>query len=194
MPIYEFECRDGHKNERIFSVLKCPSYIICEAIVKRNDWAGDFSERITLQLPCGNRAGKIFSVPARISYGKPTIVFENDKTGEVEVAACDNDEPRPGFTKKELSNPFERSAFEKRAQKYTDEKNAILTEKLKQDHSETRKNRHAEINAKMSSIPNDGTREFLKKAMERKSRRKFPEKKSDVKLTINHTDASNLIK
>lgn len=179
MPIYEFQCTETNEVAEVFMSLL--------------QWR-------VQKMPCPihkrqtHFAHKIFSVPANINIGKPTIVFRNPKTGDCEVAVCDQDEPRPGFIREKLKNPFERSKFEKQAQAFADEKNAILTEKLKQDHAETRKNRHADIESRMSSFPNDGTREFLRKAMQRKSKRKFPEKKSVVKLTVNHTDSSNLIK
>lgn len=186
MPIYEFECKNGHRFEKLFSINDCPKNLLCE-----------YCPRVPGIISRGSvpsLAEKVFSAPANINIGKPTIIFKNPRTGEVEVAASDYDTPRPGFVKEELKNPIERSKFERTVQARQDLANEIITEKLKQDHSETRKNRHADIESRMSSFPNDGTREFLRKAMNRKSKRKFPEKKSQVKLTVNHTDSSNLIK
>lgn len=185
MPIYEFECEAGHITETIVLSKYLQNHILCPKIEKETE------EGIAR---CSLPAERIWSAPANINIGKPTIIFKNKLTGEFDIATNEHQTPREGFVKEELRNPIERSKFEREAQKRRNAENEITTEYLKTQHAETRKNRHAEINAKMSTFPNDGTREFLKKVMERKSKRKFPEKKSDVKLTVNHTDSSNLIK
>lgn len=187
MPIYEFQCKETGEIKEVIFPLKAWTVrqILCPI---HFDGISNTGNIITHQ------AERISSAPANINIGKPTIIFRNPKTGETEVATFEHDTPREGFVKEELRNPIERTKFEQEAQKRRNAENEITTEYLKTQHSETRKNRHAEINAKMSTFPNDGTREFLKKVMNRKSRRKFPDKKSDVKLTVNHTDSSNLIK
>ncbi len=180
MPIYEYQCeKTGFTFEVIFK-----------------SWKGfALLNKIQCQIHTDqHEAEKIWSTPANINIGKPTVVFKNPKTGDLLVATHDQDAPPFGYVKEELKNPIERSKFEKEAQTRKNAENEVTTEYLRSQHAQTRRNLHADLNARMSEFPNDGTREFLKESMNRRSKRKFPEKKTDVKLTVNHTDSSNLIK
>lgn len=202
MPLYEYSCLvTGETKEVLMSIsdydlkeIRCPIHCgkVVQATNERFRISG-FKVKTEQYYPL-HKAEKVFSAPANINIGKPTIIFRDPKTGRTEVAGSDYDTPPQGYIKELLSNPIERSKFEREEQRRVDLANEIITEKMKQDHSETRKNRHADIESRMGDISNDGTREFLRKAMQRKSKRKFPEKKSQVKLTVNHTDSSNLIK
>lgn len=188
MPIYEFICYDHGRFERIFPISEYENIkygTLCGLVLI--DDGESFGQ-------CTGFSERVSSIPANINIGKPTIIFRDPKTGRTELAASDYDTPPQGYIKELLSNPIERSKYEREEQKRVDLANEIVSEKMKQDHAETRKNRHADIESRMNDFPNDGTREFLRKAMARKSKRKFPEKKSQVKLTVNHTDSSNLIK
>lgn len=175
MPIYEFECPKGHKFEIVRTV------------------AFDFGA--TFKCICGEIGERIWSLPANINIGKPTIIFRNSKNpNDVQVATSSTDKAPIGFLIEELHGPIERSKFERERQKILDVENEIITESVRLRDNETRKNRHAEINANMSNLPDDGTRELMKFAMQRTRKKKERTKKSAVRLDINHIDSSNLIK
>lgn len=175
MPIYEFECPNGHK----FEIVRVSAF--------------DFGT--TFKCTCGAIGDRIWSLPANINIGKPTIIFRNasDPT-DVQVASHSEAQVPYGFVKEELHNPIERSKFEKERQKILDAKNELITESVKLRDEATRKARHDDINSRMSSLPDDGTRDLMKFAMERSRKKKEKVKKSNVRLDVNHIDSSNLVK
>lgn len=188
MPIYEFECSKGHRFEKIFSIGNCPSNLLCE-------YCPMAVPDIISKGSIPSFAEKVPSAPANINIGKPTIIFRNSKNpNDVQVATSSTDKAPFGFVTEELKNPIERSKFERERQKDLELKNEIITESVRIRDNETRKDRHAEINANMSNLPDDGTRELMKFAMQRTRKKKERTKKSTVRLDINHIDSSNLIK
>lgn len=189
MPIYEFECQFGHRKERIFSITACPITITCLDCIHILRKADIIYEKDSIRMH------KVPSIPANINIGKPTIIFRNSKNpNDVQVATSSTDKAPFGFVTEELHGPIERSKFERERQKILDVENEIITESVRLRDNETRKNRHAEINANMSNLPDDGTRELMKFAMQRTRKKKERIKKSTVRLDINHIDSSNLIK
>ena len=186
MPIYEFECEYNHVTEHYFGINNCPKAVVCNHFISE------------LSI-CNLIAKKIWSLPSYPSHGKPTIVFRNPQTNEVEVATYEHQQAPTGFIKEELKTPLERSKFEKeqaQAQRIEDE---YKTEERRYAVDFARKKRHDDLNAKMSSITskaeNPAAAEgLLKAAMERTRKKKIPEKRTDMKLAVNHTDRSNLDK
>lgn len=181
MPIYEFECPDGHRFEKIMSL---------ENGIQNGKWqCGSYEGGVF----CGKWAERIWSIPANINLAKPTIIFRNPKTNEVEVATHDNDQPRKGFVREELKNPIERSKFEKEQSQQRYVEDEIVSEAISLERSQTDKNRHADINARMGSYDSQ-TQQLLKSAMKRSAEKKkrTPRKQTNIRLDVNHIDQSNL--
>lgn len=188
MPIYEYECPIHGIFEDIIIVANGAN--VLHSI--QCGFKGEGEDKIF----CYEIAERVWSVPANIQIGKPTRVFENKFTGDTQIAASEYDQPPPGFTVRELRNPIERSKFEHEEQIKLDMTNAIVTANLEAQKTATKKNRHDDINANLSRLAADsdnpsGAEAFLKAAMNRKKPKKNP-RRSEVKLAVNHSDASNL--
>lgn len=205
MPIYEFECEKGHRLEKIFSIPKCPDRVICDFVI-------NFVDGNLTQERCGLLAEKVWSIPVTRFEAAPTIIFRNPRTGETQVATHKNDQPPKGYIREELRGPIERSRFEKEAtqRKYVEDE--LTTEYLKQGREQTAKNLHDDLKARMNATTNtvynpetkqeenitwdEQTKGMLKTAMNytRKRHAKIKPKRTNVRLEVNHTDSSNLIK
>lgn len=187
MPIYEYECnKTGERFEKMQSLAFAEvNQVRCEL------------HKEGLRIITGHLATRVWSVPANICIGKPTRIFENKFTGETRVAASEYDKPPDGYTVRELKNPIERSQFEREEQVKLDMTNAIVTANLEAQRIATKNNRHADITAHLSSLASDsdnpsGAETLIKAAMKRDKVKKNP-RRSEVKLAVNHTDASNLV-
>lgn len=196
MPIYEFECSEGHKIEKIFNISECPDKIPCEDCSMFGG-SMEFME-------------KVWSVPGNIQIGQPTKMFINTRTGEPFAPMSRYDKPPSGYKEIELRNPIERAKFEKEQQRRTDASNQFTSHMLDSLKSEARKNRHDNLNSRMNAIQReefvdkDGKtqvqeftldhkdKELVKKAMERSKKRSRREKKSNVMIAANHYDKNNL--
>lgn len=185
MPIYEFECPVHGKFERILSIREFveldDSYYRCK------------------NFDCGHKCEKIWSLPVYPSHAAPTIIFKNKQTGETEVALYKNQETPHGFVKEELKTPYERSKFEKEETAKQRIEDEYKTEERRFNVDYVRKQRHADIEAKMDVITKDAdnpsaARALLKEAMKRTRNKKVPDKRTDMKLAVNHFDKSNLDK
>lgn len=185
MPIYEFECPIHGRFELIVSL-------------QRYDMVRDGSE-CAIDAACLKRCEKVPSLPVYPSHGKPTIVFRNNKTGEVEVATYEHQQAPDGFIKEELKTPLERSRFEKEQTQNQRIEDEYKTEERRYAVDFARKKRHDDLNAKMSSITSKAdnpaaAESLLKAAMERTRKKKVPEKRSEMRLDVNHQNKSNLDK
>lgn len=205
MPIYEFECENGHRLEKLFSIPNCPNRVICDFIT-------NFVEGNLTQQRCGLLAEKVWSLPVVRFDAPPTIIFVNPKTGEREVAVSSTQPTPNGYVREELRGPIERSKFEKVQSQIKHVEDELLSEKLKQGREQTAKNIHDDINARMNSVTNKVynpetkqeenvewdaiTKAMLKKSMAhtRKKHERIKPKRTNVRLDVNHLDSSNLIK
>jgi hypothetical protein len=200
MPIYEYECE---KTGEVFELIW-------------KSWKGyALQQKVACQLHNDiHAAEKIWSLPGNknLQCAEPTIVFKNPRTGEMQVATHKNDQPPIGFEKVELRGPIERSRFEKEASERKHVEDELTTEKLKQGREQTAKNIHDDIKARMNSQTNkiynpetkqeenvtwdERTKGLMKLSMQhtRKKHEKIKPKRTNVRLEINHTDSSNLVK
>lgn len=177
IPIYEYQCPTHGRFEKLLPLIPYGKKKTIPCV---------------LTIDCSRQAEKIFSIPANISIGKPTIIFRNPQTGEAEVATMDNDQPPYGYIREELRNPIERSKFEKEETTKKSVENEFHSEAVYRDRERKTKERQAEIRAKMSSYDSQ-TQSLLTAAMERTRARPFKPKKSEVRLDVNHKNASNMI-
>lgn len=188
MPIYEFECTNGHITETIVLSNYLSDHILCPHIEKETE-AGT--------TRCSLPAYRIWSKPANIQIGKPTIVFENPQTGQTQIATFEHQETPRGFIKRELKGTFERSTFEKSEQRRLDATNEIVSHELEMSKEAARKARHNEINANMSSLAAEsdnpsGAEHLIRSALNRPKRNKIKPRRSEGILAVNHMDQSNL--
>ncbi len=183
MPIYEFECPIHGVFERILSLeFSDAKHIVC----MHEDSKEGF---------CLRNAEKVWSASV-VSFGaKPTIVFKNPKTGEMEVATHENQQAPYGYVKEELRGPIERTKFEKEASQRRYVEDELTTEKLKQGRDKTRKNLHDDLNARMNTFDSN-TQNMIKMSMRhaRKRHERIKPKRTNIMLEVNHKDSSNLIK
>jgi hypothetical protein len=210
MPLYEFECPAGHITEKIFSIKDCPNIIDCSYKVDRKIQSVSGTNK-SIVMDCLLPAEKIWSIPGNIQLGEPTKVFVNNKTGDVFTPATKSDRPPKGYHEKELKGPIERTKFEKEQQHRVNGRNQFMSHHLDLLKSEARKNRQDDTKARMNAIqreevvnPQSGKTEtieysldhkekaLLKKAMERSAKKPMKEKKSEVKLAVNHSNTSNM--
>lgn len=186
MPIYEFECPIHGVFEYILPLSRLTEVnngAACPAVIL----GSEFSR-------CGELSERLWSIPITHFSGKPTIIFRNSKNPtQVEVATHENDSPPPGFIKEELRGPIQRTRFEREQNKILDVKNQMITESIRLRKSAERKARHEDQNSRMPSY-DIGTQELIKFARERNRKKEPPEKKSQVRLDVNHLNSSNLIK
>lgn len=138
-------------------------------------------------------------MPANPQIAPPTIIFRNKQTGKVETAIIRNQSNPYGMEREELKGPFERSKFEKEQQAKHDIENAIVTERNFTIKNETRKNRQSDIRARLSGLAESSenpefTKDLMKLAMERDTKKELPHKKTEFHLVVNHQDRNNLDK
>lgn len=194
MPIYEFRCADGHITERIWSInywedIKrlYKGLVVCGAELGNTNGL------------CIKNAERIWSVPANIQIGKPTIVFVNPQTGVSQVATSQYDPPPPGFITQELKGPIERSKFENQQAEIAKMDDMIFNEDIRQKREDFR-NQHIKLidehlreDAQSSDNP-ELTVKLMKAAKDR-IRKKDPlakKRKTEFRLDVNHIDNSNL--
>lgn len=182
MPLYEYECLSGHRQEKYFNISNFPDKIICETCAKIYEFEV--------------YAKKVWSLPANIQIGKPTIVFTNPSTSESRVAISENESAPPGFIKNELKSSIERTKFENVQNEIYRQQDEIYNEGLKQDRELFRKERTNQLNAEMSSIvaqsDNPSATESLMKAAISRKRKPLKKRKTQFALEVNHLDKSNL--
>jgi len=185
MPIYEFTCPIHGRFEIILSIQEFTkldsNYYRCK------------------NFDCIHKCEKEWSQVNWPSHGKPTVIFKNPKTGEVEVALHEHQKAPDGFIKEELKTPLERSKFEKEETQKQRIEDEYKTEERRYAVDYTRKQRHDDLKAKMSSITSKAdnptvAEDLLKKAMERTRNKKVPAKRSEMRLDVNHQNKSNLDK
>jgi len=196
MPIYEFQCP---LFGNVFEVI-----LPLEMADRKEFICTCDSDQIHM-------AERVWSIPGVVQIGKPTRIFVNNKTGDVFTPVKETDKAPKGYHEKELKGPLERTKFEKEQQHRVDGRNEFISHHLDTLKSEARKNRQDDTKAKMNSIqrellpnPETGKEEvveysldhkdqaLLKSAMERSNKKKRKEKKSEVMLTVNHMNPSNM--
>jgi len=175
MPIYEYQCPVHGIFDRLRLITENTTKSIC-----------------LLDEDCTKLCEKIWSKPANINIGKPTIVFHNKLTGETETAVNDFDQPPFGYVREELKNSIERSKFEKEESFRKNVENEVISEQTYLNREAITKERQANIRAKMGSYDHQ-TQALLNAAMERTRNRKFKPKKTEVRFDVNHRDQSNMI-
>lgn len=190
MPIYEFECKNGHITETIVLSKYLSNHILCPFIEQESE-AG--------VIRCGLPAEKIFSLPANPQTAPSTVIFRNKQTGEVRTAIARN-QPNPvGFEREELKGPIERTRFEQEMQRKHNVENELVTERNFAVKAQTRKNRQADTRARLTEIADKSenplfTRDLVKLAQERSNKKELPHKKTEFHLAINHQNSNNLDK
>lgn len=202
MPIYQYSCiKTGEVFEEILPISEWDRrLIICRIHFNRDNY---------LATGICHDAEKIWSIPGNIQIGKPTRIFVDSK-GNTFSPISQHDKPPKGYREIELRNPIERSKFEKEQQQRTDAQNQLTSHILDSMKSESRKNRHDNLRARMNAVQREEftnqegkteTIEFtldhkdkalVEKAMTRSRKRKAKEKKSNVMLAANHYNSSNL--
>lgn len=188
MPIYEYECSDGHISE----------------LFKRLSDTSAYSTTCTI---CGKLATKIVSLPGNITIGKPTRVFIDQRTGQAFTPANEYEKAPANCKEIELKNPVERSRFENEQQRMVDVRNELTSRALNESKNEATKRRHDNLKARMNAVqkeidPKTGeevkftldekSKDLLKKSMNRSRDKKERVKKSEVMLAVNHMDKGNL--
>lgn len=194
MPIYEYECPIHGKIEKCLPL----SYSNVKDIPCTKD------------IDCEERAERIWSLPGNIQIGSPTKMFVNNKTGEVYSPSTKFDKPPKGYHEIELKTPIERSKFEREQQRKADAENQLTSHVLDSMKSEARKKRHDDLKSRMNAIQKETVinregkeetlefsldhkdKQLLSKAMERSKKKPRKEKKTEVKLAINHYNPSNM--
>lgn len=197
MPIYEFECKMGHRFSKFCSLADWDR-LVKEGIPCEGTIGTGFAHIIGDEFGNG-RAYLAWSLPAKMQLGKPTIVFINPSTGQAQVAVHEHEQPPPGFIKEELKSSIERSKFENVQNQIAAEEDAIYNENIRQKREEARRSiidntiAHASSDASSSDNPS-ATEALMKSAIEHI--RKKPEvrrkRKTEFRLDVNHLDKTNL--
>jgi hypothetical protein len=190
MPIYEYECLDGHINERILTIKEMESKYFQEDLtccVKINKY-GELDENGD---NCGLLLHKVQSTFNTTQVGKPSLIFRNPKTGAIQVSTHEYQVPPSGFVKEELRNPAERTKFEKEYNERMRVQDEIQTEKRRLETSDSQKNRQDDLKSRLSSIAAKSenpsmTESLVKNAMKRnRKKERVPKKKTNFHFEVN---------
>lgn len=177
MPIYEFKCLDNH---------------VTEVIYLTHDL--DFTAtHICGRIGCNKIGERIWSLPANHQIAPPINYFKNPKTGEVRTASSSNETAPKGFVKQEAKGQQERLKLEKRLNFDQSIENEITSDRYGEAKERSRKSRHADNRAMMGSLDSH-SQHLVKAAMERTNNKKQRRKKTEVRIAVNNTNASNLNK
>jgi hypothetical protein len=184
MPIIEYECEMGHRKEELFlshknivEEIRCEE---CEFLYSNEDEG---------HVYCPMH--RIWSKPANIQIGKPSIVFRNPKTGEIQNASYEHQQVPYGFVKEELKSPFERSKFEKEYNQKMAQQDEVQTEIRRQKMADNQKLRQDKNRSNLSKIAAksdnpSATKSLLKSAIERnRKRERVPKKKTNFHFEVN---------
>jgi hypothetical protein len=187
MPIYEFICADNHKIEKYMTLqeLNTIDYrdLICPFVIG--------TRNANFNILCALPLEKIHSTFNTTQVGKPSIVFRNRKTGEIQVASSEHEQAPYGFVKEELKTPFERSRFEKEYNKKMSEQDDVQTEMRRQKMADNQKLRQDRNRKNLSKIAGkadnpSAAKSLMRKAMERnRKRERVPKKKSNFRFEVN---------
>jgi hypothetical protein len=197
MPIYQFACNiNGEIAELILPVsmadireISCPIH------------AADFHLGGSVEYQ--HKAEKIWSAPALtsgLSTNTPTVIFRNpNNPSDIRVAVHKGQETPHGFVKEELKTTMERSRVEKELRTIQEAQNDFDTAKREFAVDYVRKERHADLNAKMNSLVKDSenpeqAKALLKAGMNRNNKKRVPKKKTEFHFAVNHSDRNNLDK
>jgi hypothetical protein len=190
MPIYQYKCLDGHITEKILTISEMErsehkQNLHCDVKVNKygeEDDSGDYCDLILERIP---------SVFNTAQVGKPSIIFRNLKTGELQNATSEYQAAPRGFVKEELKGPFERSKFEKEYNTKMDMQDDIVTEEKRQRVSENQKARQDKLKRNLSKIAgksdNPSTvKSLMKSAMERnRKKERVSRKKTNFRFEVN---------
>lgn len=182
MPLYEYECELHGRFERLRPIEAMNDSALCP-----ND-------------DCINSCEKVWSKPANIQLGKPTIVFTNPSTGLSQIATSEHEQPPAGFVTRELRGPIERTKFEQQENAKASFEDAVYNENLRQGREAARDYLFKDIetnirnDAEKSDNPAETVRlmEAAKKHIQNK-KPKNKKRKTEFRFDVNHKDKSNLV-
>lgn len=144
-------------------------------------------------------ADKVWSLPANIQIGAPTIAFVNPKTGVAQIATSRYDQPPPGYIKQEIKGSIERTKFENLQSEIHAREDDIYNENIRQKREDARRNLIDDIKANTSSDADKSdnsiaTKQLMNKAIEHiRNKPAVPKKrKTEFRFDVNHKDKSNL--
>lgn len=192
MPIYEFECKAGHKHECFMSYEDSLHQWFC---TRKVGWI----DELNIAKLCNEPMEKIWSAPARIQIGKPTIVFTNPQTGEARIAVHEHEQAPAGFTRTELKSSIERSAFEHQQNAIAAHQDDVYNEMIVQKREDARRQiidnakAHASDDASISDNPS-ATKSLMDAAIKhvRSKPTQKRKRKTEFRFDVNHLDKSNL--
>jgi hypothetical protein len=183
MPIREYRCLKTNESfEVVEIVVKNPEQtIICKLHCDLDGTYSCLPHHAELQISSFNTT----------QIGKPSIVFRNPKTGEIQNASFEHQPVPAGFVKEELRNPAERTKFEKEYNQKMAQQDDIVTEMRRQKMDENQKSRQDKNKANLSKIAArsdnpSATKSLLRSAMTRnRKRERVPKKKTNVHFDVN---------
>lgn len=189
MPLYEYKCLKTGELAEVYLPLRDYNkrFIYCPLHTNKNNNGEEIN---------WHDAEKVWSLPANIQSGKPTIAFINPKTGEARVAINQYEKPPKGFAKEELKGPIERSRFEQTQNAINAEKDNEYNTKQEVEREIVRTMQHDQVKAEASSIAaqsnNPHVTEQLLKDYLKRSKKQLKKRKTEFRLDVNHLDKSNL--
>jgi hypothetical protein len=186
MPIYELECAKCGVVEEVYYSSYKTYQEDAEATIDHSQFGAS----------CGGYMTMIWSLPANLQIGKPTIVFKDPKTGDAIVAVHPHQPTPEGYIKEEIKGSIERSKFEIQQNKLHHEKDEIYNLTAQMQRDEVRKANHDQVKAELNAIADSSdnplaTKELMKAALNRPAR-ELKKRKTEFKLDVNHLDKSNL--
>jgi hypothetical protein len=196
MPIYEFECKMGHRLEIYMTVEEMEA--VKETGIQCTGQPRGYAHLTGDEFGNG-RAYKVWSSFNTTQIGKPTIAFVNPQTGEARIAVHPHEQPPAGFVKEEIKGSIERTRFEQTQNAIHAEQDAIYNEQIRQKREEFKSTHIAAIKSHLAddaaSSENPAATESLMNAAIERIRKKDPlpkKRKTEFKLDVNHIDKSNL--
>lgn len=195
MPIYEFSCeKTGQTHEKFMLISEwdtnkiiCPIHFAHENVI--NHYKREFPHLI-------HYAEKIFSIPAKMELGKPTLVMVNPKTGEKQVMASSRDKPKRGWVVEELKSTTDRTRFENEQNANFAIQDEVYNQNVQASRDAFRKEQNAKNLADMSKIcaetDNPSATEALMKAAMNRKPKELKKRKSVFRFNVNHNNKSNL--
>lgn len=158
MPIYEYQCEDGHLTEEILSIKDYRAFVPC-----REDQCNKEAQRIWHDT-------RVERFHQRMAQNPNPVVIHRDKEGNVRFPASADAVVPPGYEKVEMHTLAEIHRFEKEQ----NTRMRLESEQFSQEEHKQReamlKERHAELRQDMQRMSPYG-RDFARLAMEMSNRR-----------------------
>lgn len=207
MPIYEFECSEGHRVERILSIERM------QRAKHKQDLFCDFiydSPACLKGEQCGLILNLVWSLPAKMGTPDDSrsnfTYYENEK-GQVEFTSTPHQYHPKGFVKKEARNHIERLRIEEKIRKQDNERLERQRENQDIIRGYSVSERHAELRNAINQgviveTADDGTKttirldevskSLIKKGMKRTNEVGVKKQKSDFHFEVNHDNKSTI--